>query len=44
MAQSVAEGAGAELVAIDGEGNLTEWLGNTQWLTQSLGSPTYMGP
>ena len=45
MAQSVAEGAGAELVPIDAEGNLTE----AQWNTLSaadaivMGSPTYMG-
>ncbi len=45
MAESVAEGAGAEIVAIDSEGNLTE----AQW-TKLLaadaiifGSPTYMG-
>ncbi|MBK9440306.1 MAG: flavodoxin family protein [Comamonadaceae bacterium] len=45
MAQSVAEGAGAELVAIDAEGNLTD----AGWATLSaadaiiMGSPTYMG-
>ncbi|MHB8948510.1 MAG: flavodoxin family protein [Rhodoferax sp.] len=45
MAQAVAEGAGAELVAIDAEGNLTD----AQWATLSaadaivMGSPTYMG-
>lgn len=45
MAQSVAQGAGAELVAIDAEGNLTE----AQWATLTaadaiiMGSPTYMG-
>jgi NAD(P)H dehydrogenase (quinone) len=45
MAQSVAEGAGAELVPIDAEGNLTE----AQWATLAaadaiiMGSPTYMG-
>lgn len=45
MAQSVAEGAGAELVPIDAEGNLTE----AQWTTLNaadaiiMGSPTYMG-
>lgn len=45
MAQAVAEGAGAELVAIDAEGNLTQ----AQWATLSaadaiiMGSPTYMG-
>jgi NAD(P)H dehydrogenase (quinone) len=45
MAQSVAEGAGAELIAIDQEGNLTE----AQWAALGaadaiiMGSPTYMG-
>ena len=45
MAQAVAEGAGAELVGIDAEGNLTE----AQWATLNaadaiiMGSPTYMG-
>jgi multimeric flavodoxin WrbA len=45
MAQSVAEGAGAELVPIDAEGNLTD----AQWATLNaadaiiMGSPTYMG-
>jgi multimeric flavodoxin WrbA len=45
MAQSVAEGAGAELVPMDAEGNLTE----AQWTTLNaadaiiMGSPTYMG-
>ncbi len=45
MAQAVAEGALAELVAIDAEGNLTE----AQWATLSaadaivMGTPTYMG-
>jgi multimeric flavodoxin WrbA len=45
MAQSVADGAGAELVAIDADGNLTE----AQWATLGaadaiiMGSPTYMG-
>ena len=45
MAQSVAQGAGAELVAIDADGNLTE----AQWATLTaadaiiMGSPTYMG-
>jgi NAD(P)H dehydrogenase (quinone) len=45
MAESVAEGAGGELVAIDAEGNLTE----AQWATLGaadaiiFGSPTYMG-
>jgi len=45
MAQAVAEGAGAELVAIDAEGNLPEggWeaLGAAQAII--MGSPTYMG-
>ncbi len=45
MAQSVAQGADAELVAIDADGNLTE----AQWTTLTgadaiiMGSPTYMG-
>jgi multimeric flavodoxin WrbA len=45
MAQSVAEGSGGELIAIDAEGNLTD----AQWATLSaadaiiMGSPTYMG-
>jgi len=45
MAESVAAGAGAELVAIDAEGNLTE----AQWAKLGaadavvFGSPTYMG-
>ena len=45
MAQSVAEGAGAELVAIDAEGNLSD----AAWITLGaadaiiMGSPTYMG-
>jgi len=45
MAQAVADGASAELVAIDAEGNLTE----AQWASLSaadaiiMGSPTYMG-
>jgi multimeric flavodoxin WrbA len=45
MAQSVADGAGAELVAIDADGNLTD----AQWATLGaadaiiMGSPTYMG-
>ena len=45
MAQAVAEGAGAQLVAIDAEGNLTE----QDWATLNaadaiiMGSPTYMG-
>ncbi len=45
MAQSVAAGAAAELLAIDPEGNLTD----AQWATLNaadaiiMGSPTYMG-
>ena len=45
MAQAVAEGASAELVAIDAEGNLTD----AGWATLDaadaiiMGSPTYMG-
>ena len=45
MAQSVADGAGGELVAIDADGNLTD----AQWATLGaadaiiMGSPTYMG-
>jgi multimeric flavodoxin WrbA len=45
MAQSVAEGAGAELVAIDADGNVSE----AGWVTLGaadaiiFGSPTYMG-
>jgi NAD(P)H dehydrogenase (quinone) len=45
MAEQVAQGAQAELVAIDAEGNLTE----AQWATLNaadaiiFGSPTYMG-
>jgi multimeric flavodoxin WrbA len=45
MAQSVARGAGAELLAIDAEGNLPE--GGWEQLAAAdaiiLGSPTYMG-
>jgi multimeric flavodoxin WrbA len=45
MAQSVAEGAGAELVAIDADGNLPE--GGWETLNAAdaiiMGSPTYMG-
>lgn len=45
MAQAVAEGAGAELLAIDGDGNLTE--GGWEMLNAAnaiiMGSPTYMG-
>ncbi len=45
MAQSVAEGAGAELVPIDAEGNLTEAQWNTLNAADAIimGSPTYMG-
>ncbi len=45
QAEAVAKGAGAELVAIDTEGNLSE----AQWASLDdadaiiLGSPTYMG-
>ena len=45
QAEAVAQGAGAELIPIDSEGNLTE----AQWATLDtadaiiLGSPTYMG-
>ncbi|MEO8058894.1 MAG: flavodoxin family protein [Burkholderiales bacterium] len=45
LAESVAAGAGAELIAVDAEGNLTE----AQWTTLAVadaiifGSPTYMG-
>jgi multimeric flavodoxin WrbA len=45
MAQSVAEGAGAELLAIDADGNLPE--GGWETLAAAdgiiMGSPTYMG-
>jgi NAD(P)H dehydrogenase (quinone) len=45
MAQSVADGAGAELIAIDAEGNVPEgtWekLGEADAII--MGSPTYMG-
>jgi NAD(P)H dehydrogenase (quinone) len=45
MAQSVAEGAGAELIAIDADGNLPE--GGWETLNAAdaiiMGSPTYMG-
>lgn len=45
MAQSVAEGAGAELVAIDAEGNLPEggWETLSAATAIIMGSPTYMG-
>ncbi|MEY8876897.1 MAG: flavodoxin family protein [Leptothrix sp. (in: b-proteobacteria)] len=45
IAHAVAEGSGAELIAIDAEGNLTD----AQWATLAaadaivFGSPTYMG-
>ncbi len=45
MAQAVAEGAGAELVAIDAEGNLSAVAWATLGAADAiiLGSPTYMG-
>ena len=45
MAQAVAEGAGAQLVAIDAEGNLPEGGWETLGAADAiiLGSPTYMG-
>jgi len=45
MAQSVAEGAGAELVAIDAEGNVTDegWATLNDADAIIMGSPTYMG-
>ena|SRR2546428_5016616 len=45
MAQAVAEGAGAELVAIDADGNLPEGGWETLNAADALimGSPTYMG-
>ena len=45
MAQAVAEGAGAELVAIDAEGNLPEGAWDTLAAADAIimGSPTYMG-
>lgn len=45
LAQAVAEGAGAELVAIDAEGNLPEGGWETLAAADAiiLGSPTYMG-
>ena len=45
FAQSVAEGAGGELVAIDAEGNLPEggWEALTAADAIIFGSPTYMG-
>ena len=45
MAQSVAQGAGAELVAIDAEGNITDaqWTQLNEADAIIMGSPTYMG-
>lgn len=45
QAEAVAKGAGAELVAIDAEGNLTEAQWNTLNAADAIimGSPTYMG-
>jgi NAD(P)H dehydrogenase (quinone) len=45
MAQAVAEGAGAELIAIDAEGNLPEGGWETLKAADAIimGSPTYMG-
>ena len=45
MAQAVAEGAGAELIAIDAEGNLPEGGWDTLGAADAIimGSPTYMG-
>jgi multimeric flavodoxin WrbA len=45
MAQAVADGAGAELVPIDAEGNVTEAGWNTLNAADAIimGSPTYMG-
>jgi NAD(P)H dehydrogenase (quinone) len=45
MAQAVAEGAGAELVPIDAEGNLSEngWEALNAADAIIMGSPTYMG-
>ena len=45
MAQSVADGAGAELLAIDAEGNLPEGGWETLAAADAIimGSPTYMG-
>jgi len=45
MAQSVAEGASAELVTIDAEGNLTDdgWATLNDADAIIMGSPTYMG-
>lgn len=45
MAQSVADGAGAELVAVDAEGNVSEagWASLNAADAIIMGSPTYMG-
>ncbi len=45
MAQAVAEGAGAELLAIDAEGNLPDGAWDTLNAADAviMGSPTYMG-
>jgi multimeric flavodoxin WrbA len=45
MAQAVAEGAGADLIAIDAEGNLPEGGWDTLGAADAIimGSPTYMG-
>jgi multimeric flavodoxin WrbA len=45
MAQSVADGANADLVAIDADGNLTEdgWATLNEADAIIMGSPTYMG-
>lgn len=45
MAQSVADGAGAELVAIDADGNVSEagWAALDAADAIVMGSPTYMG-
>jgi multimeric flavodoxin WrbA len=45
MAQSVADGAGAELVAIDAEGNVSDdgWTTLNEADAIIMGSPTYMG-
>ena len=45
MAQAVADGADAELIAIDAEGNLPEGAWDTLGAADAIimGSPTYMG-
>jgi NAD(P)H dehydrogenase (quinone) len=45
MAQSVAEGAGAQLLTIDAEGNLPDsaWAALNEADAVIMGSPTYMG-